>query len=33
MADLIYLLIAIGFFAICVAYVKGCQSLMGDQSE
>jgi hypothetical protein len=33
MADLIFIAIAVGFFALCALYVKGCQRLIGDTDD
>lgn len=29
MADLIFVLVAVAFFAVCVAYVRACDRLVG----
>ena len=31
MQDLFYLAVAIGFFLVAAAYVRGCDGLMGDK--
>lgn len=33
MFDLIYIAATAIFFAICVAYVRGCETLMGEHDE
>ena len=32
MADLLVAIVVVGFFAGCVAYVRGCDRLLGSQS-
>jgi hypothetical protein len=33
MADLIYILLVIGFFGASIAYVHGCEKLRGDTHD
>ena len=33
MGDLIYVAIVVGFFAICVAYVKACDAIVGPDGD
>jgi len=33
MADFLYIALALAFFWVSIAYVKGCQKLMGDSNE
>ncbi|HEY7106301.1 MAG TPA: hypothetical protein VH986_07850 [Acidimicrobiia bacterium] len=33
MADAIFLLIIVGFFLLCVAYVRGCERIVGPELE
>lgn len=33
MADFIFVLVAVGFFAVCVAYVRACDRLVGGGED
>lgn len=33
MSDLFFVFLAVAFFAVCVAYVKGCDRLMEKRDE
>jgi hypothetical protein len=33
MSDLFFVIVAVTFFAICVAYIKGCDRLMEKRDE
>jgi hypothetical protein len=33
MADLVFLLIIVSFFALCVAYIRGCDRIIGTGRE
>ena len=33
MGDLIYVAIVVGFFAICVAYVRACDAIVGPDGD
>ena len=33
MADAIFLLLIVGFFALCVAYIRACDRIIGPDAE
>jgi hypothetical protein len=32
-ADFLFVLVAVGFFGLCVLYIKGCERIVGDGDD
>jgi hypothetical protein len=33
MADVLFVAVVVGFFALCALYIKGCERILGDEDE